>query len=253
MIKFFRHIRRNLLSEGKTGKPALPAGRYLTYAVGEIILVVIGILIALQINNWNENQKEFKNSKALLEEFKKDLVRDTLESNYVITHLKRQVQIESWALNLVSYNKTQIDSLRQVFFGPYYQQPITVRTYSKLQNSENPNLTGFLNLQNELTKYYTETKYLVDAYNEEDKHFAFDNETNQTIRSILEINLTDFPMLPKGKDQDEKLIDYVQSIQGRNYIKENYIRRKGMIRYFNKVKQEAKDLIQLIDESLDSD
>jgi hypothetical protein len=50
MIKFFRKIRQNLLSEGKTGK-------YFKYAIGEIILVVIGILIALQINNWNENRK----------------------------------------------------------------------------------------------------------------------------------------------------------------------------------------------------
>jgi len=50
MIKFFRKIRQNLLSEGKTGK-------YLKYAIGEIVLVVIGILIALQINNWNESNK----------------------------------------------------------------------------------------------------------------------------------------------------------------------------------------------------
>ncbi|MFH4969391.1 DUF6090 family protein [Gaetbulibacter sp. M240] len=50
MIKFFRHFRQNLLSEGNTVK-------YLKYAIGEIILVVIGILIALQINNWNEDRK----------------------------------------------------------------------------------------------------------------------------------------------------------------------------------------------------
>jgi len=48
MIKFFRKIRQNLLRENKTGK-------YFKYAIGEITLVVIGILIALQINNWNEN------------------------------------------------------------------------------------------------------------------------------------------------------------------------------------------------------
>ncbi|NNL82776.1 MAG: hypothetical protein HKP28_05265, partial [Winogradskyella sp.] len=46
MIKFIRQIRYNLISENKTGK-------YFKYAIGEIILVVIGILIALQINNWN--------------------------------------------------------------------------------------------------------------------------------------------------------------------------------------------------------
>jgi len=49
MIKFFRKIRENLLLENKTGK-------YFKYVIGEIVLVVIGILIALQINNWNENR-----------------------------------------------------------------------------------------------------------------------------------------------------------------------------------------------------
>ena len=53
MIKFFRKIRQNLLSEGKTRK-------YLKYAIGEIIHVVIGILIALQINNWNNNMQQDK-------------------------------------------------------------------------------------------------------------------------------------------------------------------------------------------------
>ena len=50
MIKFFRKIRYALMTNNKTAK-------YLTYAIGEIILVVIGILIALQINNWNEDRK----------------------------------------------------------------------------------------------------------------------------------------------------------------------------------------------------
>lgn len=49
MIKFFRNIRKNLLNEGKTAK-------YFKYAIGEIILVVIGILIALSINNWNQER-----------------------------------------------------------------------------------------------------------------------------------------------------------------------------------------------------
>jgi hypothetical protein len=58
MIKFFRKIRQNLLMENKTGK-------YLKYAIGEILLVVIGILFALQINNWNNN----KNEKAEIENY----------------------------------------------------------------------------------------------------------------------------------------------------------------------------------------
>ena len=59
MIKFFRHIRRQLISENKTGK-------YFKYAIGEIILVVIGILIALQINNFNNSRQETKIEQAYL-------------------------------------------------------------------------------------------------------------------------------------------------------------------------------------------
>ncbi|MEL4456501.1 DUF6090 family protein [Lutimonas vermicola] len=73
MIKFFRHIRQNLLAEGKTGKPALPAGRYFKYAIGEIVLVMIGILLALQINNWNESQKMNKWEHRFLIDLKNEL------------------------------------------------------------------------------------------------------------------------------------------------------------------------------------
>ena len=71
MIKFFRKIRQNLLSENKFSK-------YFLYAIGEIVLVVIGILIALQINNWNENKKASNSEKSILiglkSEFQNNLV-----------------------------------------------------------------------------------------------------------------------------------------------------------------------------------
>ena len=246
MIKFFRRIRQNLLLEGKTAN-------YFKYAIGEIVLVVIGILIALQINNWNEGRKEFRKSKALLEEFKRDLARDTIESNYVTGKLAGRINFESWALKLISYDPSQLDSLKLVFLGPYYQLPMTLRTFNKLQNSENPNLSGFEDLQNQLTKYYTDTKYLLDAYNEEEKHYAMYNEINQVILEKTEINLTSFPMLPVRKEQPEDLIAFAQSIEGRNYIKGNYKRRMGMMKYSKRVKKEARELIRQINTSLGSE
>lgn len=72
MIKFFRRIRQQLLGENRFSKPASPAGRYLLYALGEIVLVVIGILIALQINTWNENVKRNKLEQEALVNLKQD-------------------------------------------------------------------------------------------------------------------------------------------------------------------------------------
>ena len=83
MIKFFRNIRKNLVNEGKTSK-------YLKYALGEIVLVIIGILMALQINNWNENRKEQKLELYLLNQIKTDIQSDSsLIGNYImLTHGK---------------------------------------------------------------------------------------------------------------------------------------------------------------------
>jgi len=81
MIKFFRKIRQNLLSEGKTGK-------YFKYAIGEIVLVVIGILIALSINNWNENRKEDKISQEYLLGINNDIIKDLEQIDEI---LKEQI------------------------------------------------------------------------------------------------------------------------------------------------------------------
>jgi hypothetical protein len=78
MIKFFRKIRNQLLAENKVGK-------YLVYAIGEIILVVIGILIAVSINNWNEDLKERQIEQELLQSLKMEI-----SSN--IEHFKYRIQ-----------------------------------------------------------------------------------------------------------------------------------------------------------------
>jgi len=77
MIKFFRKIRQNLILENKIGK-------YFKYAVGEIILVVIGILIALQINNWNEAKKVEEKERQVLTEIISDLDYTLIDLDRVI-------------------------------------------------------------------------------------------------------------------------------------------------------------------------
>ena len=80
MIKFFRKLRLDALSRKRFPK-------YLIYATGEIILVVIGILIALQINNWNETRKEQTYLNVVYAQIKSDLERDTREMDNIIKYL----------------------------------------------------------------------------------------------------------------------------------------------------------------------
>lgn len=118
MINFFRKIRQSLLSEGKTGKPALPVGRYLKYAFGEIVLVVIGILIALQINNWNEERKESNKEDQLIDVLITDLQskKDEFKSDLAIGKLilrNSDISIDYWNRN------SKIDTLNLKFLLKY--------------------------------------------------------------------------------------------------------------------------------------
>ena len=115
MINFFRKNRQDLLNKGKTGKPALPAGRYLQYAIGEIVLVVIGILIALSINNWNEGQSKRKAELNFYRNTKQQLLDDAnniaseLEDNTLYT------EQFSYAIKLIQANdKSKKDSLGKI-------------------------------------------------------------------------------------------------------------------------------------------
>jgi len=117
MLRFFRNIRQRLLTDNKFSK-------YLLYAVGEILLVVIGILIALQINNWNEDQKAIKAEKLILknlaQEFrsnKRELLRqkaiilNCFESNRVLMSYfeKDKELLQQFNLDSLIYNSIEFD------------------------------------------------------------------------------------------------------------------------------------------------
>ena len=76
MIKFFRHIRLKLLAENLPDRQAGKFSRYLLYAIGEIILVLIGILLALSISDWNAKRIERQTEKTALYELKKGILLD---------------------------------------------------------------------------------------------------------------------------------------------------------------------------------
>ena len=109
MIKFFRRIRQNLIMENKTSK-------YLKYAIGEIILVVIGILIALQINNWNENRILKGQETEILKSFRSSIRNDL---NSVEKAMHRYDQANESITFLVDYLQKDLlyhDSLA-IHFG----------------------------------------------------------------------------------------------------------------------------------------
>ena len=110
MIKFFRKIRYNLMETGKTGK-------YFKYAIGEILLVMIGILLALQVNNWNEDSKrnvqEIKIYHEILSdlELTKEEVNKDMQNHITFLHSNKAL------LNHLIEKKPYSDSLTNHMFN----------------------------------------------------------------------------------------------------------------------------------------
>ncbi|WP_157588886.1 DUF6090 family protein [Psychroserpens burtonensis] len=106
MIKFFRQTRYDLMNKNKTGK-------YLKYAIGETILVVVGILIALQINNWNENKKNRQQELIILENILQDLEKDKIGLNKIIE--RRISKVASAEIMISYYEGVKIDKLSDYY------------------------------------------------------------------------------------------------------------------------------------------
>ena len=115
MIKFFRKIRQNLIMENKTSKPALPAGRYFKYAIGEIALVVIGILIALQINNWNERRIEAQAELKILKAIKTGLESDVADLTYNASFIERNIASANTIIQSIENDEPYKDSIADHF------------------------------------------------------------------------------------------------------------------------------------------
>jgi len=124
MIKLFRRIRQQLITENKFSK-------YLLYAIGEIILVVIGILIALQINNWNENQKTQTKIKNTLLALRSDLAQDTLLIKENLPFIIEQYQLNESLRARVAKQDATLDTLIYIMrheFNPNWNVQITYNT-----------------------------------------------------------------------------------------------------------------------------
>ncbi len=154
MIKFFRKIRQKLLSENKFSK-------YLLYAVGEIILVVIGILIALSINNWNENLKNKKEEISVIKELLSDSKTNLLSLEEDIFLNQRAINSNMLISDILINKRPYNDSLDIHFGNIQYNTQFTLNT------------AGFENLKSRGFEIISNDSLRKSIINVQDRWFDF--------------------------------------------------------------------------------
>lgn len=159
MIKFFRKIRQKLLTENRFSK-------YLIYAIGEIVLVVIGILIALQINNWNELNKEHATGLEYLKRIHSDLKKDT--TYLMIKELDAKEIQQSFELYIQSINKkySSTDEFVELTSSVYWDSENLIledKTYNEITNAGKFSFIKNDTLRDQIMDYYRRY-YAIDEH-----------------------------------------------------------------------------------------
>lgn len=251
MIKFFRKIRYNLMSENKTGK-------YFKYAVGEIILVVIGILIALQINNWKQKQNNKVLTISYLEDFKKDLINDTIIFNKAIKRATNTIKKDQAILKINAFESINSDSLYNILRVHHSMRiyQINNSTYSKLLNTGFTEAKEYRELFNTINLYYTVEYKIYGEYIEWDKEQTIDMNDS----AFLTINSIDLSILDENNELNHinhldeetrvEIIEFILSNTYRNRLFADYTRKSRVVERILIQKELAADLLKQIDKKL---
>ncbi|WP_426430104.1 hypothetical protein ACPX19_11260 [Winogradskyella sp. HB-48] len=228
MIKVFRKIRQDLLSEGKTGK-------YLKYAFGEILLVVIGILIALQLNVSRENHSNQKKLNKYLSLLVEDLEKDKssllecIEFDSIKNQLLNQY-IDSGNLKLSSETIKYAARWRNFL--------IHKSTYNSIQSSNILELLDNIELQNSISEYYAFAEQ-VNNYENTHLNTQMSNFTNEILKR-KRINLLyykDNTNIELTAEEDSIFYGYFTHIRDIAALE---------VRNYNKLKEELDNLSVLI-------
>ena len=168
MIKIFRKIRQNLLLDGKTGK-------YFKYAIGEILLVVIGILIALNINNWNEQKKNEAKIVNILEEIQNDILLNLIQANRMFDyHLFTDSISKGVYNNTFTADDYRKGNVQRIGFN-YRDFKIVTNGFDNLKGNIDNIPETYRPLLPDIKNLYVGLKIEIDVYNDRIRNSTYKN------------------------------------------------------------------------------
>lgn len=258
MIRFFRNIRQKLAAENKV------AG-YLRYAIGEIVLVMVGILLALQVNNWNEARKERNIEIKYLKNLKLDLKTDLVNLDSMIVDRRNKMLSANALLKLQPPNTIdQLKSFDSLLWKVYGWTSFTPRTNTldELISSGSLNI-----IKNDSIKFYLlsikEKNETIVIYREHMRH-EYDNYLYDRTWPILEIRpFLDFEKtitqetrinieISDNKRQQiaSQVAIFLKDLTIRNGLKLAAMNNFGILKKYEALYSEIQKLINFIDEDI---
>ncbi|MBT8273642.1 MAG: hypothetical protein KJO77_07545 [Bacteroidia bacterium] len=244
MIKFFRQIRYKLMESGKTSK-------YLKYAIGEILLVVIGILIALQVNNWNQNRINTNSANVYIENIKKEVaIQIEILKDQYLDRSERKInglQLAKSYFEKPFFIEDTISFTNEISYGAVFNFGIEKYNQSIYESLLSSGSIGFVDteLRNDILEYY-------DYYN----HASLVSQGQASNYQNLINGLKPFdPQDPKNIGRIDQ-IRFIEALSTEEFIREvNIELSNGLhsIARVHRIIESGENLIISIDNYLSND
>lgn len=235
MLKIFRKARGTMLKDKKLS-------RYLAYAIGEIILVVIGILLALQINNMNERRKVKKTIQNTLLSIKTDLAVDTTMAVGIIKHYE-DVNENTQKILTGGFTKDNFMECPNCFNLATIYQPFNTQSkgYSQLKNLIDSESSDVDSLMIELTKFYEIFTPIITKSNDRMEHVVMDN-FKKLEKYPWFVDMSQNKLTPEIIDYFTSSDEYKKIV-----VSHNLLAAGNHLRMIKLYKNDAKELIRQID------
>ena len=223
-------------------------GQYLKYAIGEIILVVIGILIALSINNWNENRIQLAQGQTLMLELIEEIKEDINTCNWAINNLKNSIERQEAVFRIKNLRSLDLDSLKYFFSVANLDIKIDANTQEKINNLSVTTISPNNLLNNEINEYFDisimQFNRLIGFYqNKQEERWRYLNDQNTYMFNSDLVQGFNTIGIEESKSNFIKFINLPQS---RFTIKSSYNSNKGALETVQNFKEESINILEKI-------
>jgi len=237
----FKELKNKLIADGKLK-------RYVIYALGEIFLIVIGILVAMNLDDWNDNQKDILRSESFLKEIHFDLKSDTAIFGEEIRKIDKIIFYKSMLLQKDSLRLIESDIIISVLTVGYHNLRINEGSYIKMKESGIAAPDKYNKLFKRINAYYVFNKTYLENRNDWEVGL-YERDMNQWIfQDKVEIKIgsatNDFQ---DAAVKRKNLIGMLESPQGRNVLKMSLFRENQMKETYKIVEKSANKLLIKID------
>jgi hypothetical protein len=211
--------------------------------------------MTLEVNNWNDHRKYAAEARVFIEDLQADLQRDTAIFGREIRKIEKLIDYQKWGLKTGDFSEVPVEYIQSLFLTQYHNLKINNNTFQRLKNAEVFTLRHYQDLFQKVNTYYTFHLEYLENFNDWEAKQHYDGYRFWVEQDQYEVDFGErlqdtISIQQDPAERKRQMIERLQSVEGRNYLKAGLMREKTMKAIYQRVYQKAIDILGQIEAEL---